>query len=157
MSENSDPEDLEEITLSQISKPVGSIYRLSTQTVSQMTDPELLNHIKKLKEELREAERQADQKRVCLTMATSQLEVSREKERRRLRNIRVSPTSIKIAVSPKLSVKDNLGVMFRKLRDVGKSEDEILGIIKQLQQIVEQSNKETISGKQSSEFRQKTT
>lgn len=128
-------------------KPTGSIYRLSFEAVSQMTDIQLLDHIKQLKEELHEAERFADQKRVCLTIATGQLEENREKLRRKLRNIHVTPTSIKIGVDARGFVtKESFGASIERWKKAGKSDSEILDMISKMRAFVEAS-KEKKNGK----------
>ena len=125
---------IEEVPSGRILRPVGSIYRLVSKRLSEMTDPELSSFIQEMKLQVKQAELSLDQKRVHLSQATAEQEGREFELRRRLRNIRISPAGIKVKANQ--STRDSWLTIVNKWRASGKSDREIYDLLAKLQQAV---------------------
>lgn len=128
--------EIEELTDGRIIRPVGTIYHLVAKTISQMTDIELRNHIAELRLRVKEAELTVEQKRVHLTHALGELEDREDKIRRHLRNIRVTPSAIKILVPVNGSMSAAFGNIVTKWKTQGKSPEEINDILEKMKRLL---------------------
>ena len=118
------------ITSGRLIKPVGSIFRLSEKTISQMSEAELKAHIIEIKTKLQARKQEVDSLSIQLSQAHHETSIREEKKRIHLRNVKVPTRTLKAKSAE--STEDAFKLFVKKLAAEGLSPKEISDILNKL-------------------------
>ena len=126
-----DEVEVSEIPGGRIVKPIGSIFRLSSKTISQMSDGELSTHISTLKKDLQSKKQEVDSLTIQLSQSTNEVAERDERKRMHLRNVRI-PTTGRVKQQAAATPKDALKNLVHNWKAEGFDDLQIAGRLAQL-------------------------
>ena len=130
MVDNGDVQ-ITELPGGRIVKPTGTIFRTAAKTISQMNDVELKAHIIGLKTRLQSVSQEKDSLTIQISQANHEVSTRDEKNRIRLRGIKVVPPKPKVEAKT-ITQKDAFKILVAKLRAKGLSDAMIADVLDEM-------------------------